>query len=91
VALTDQVWRRVTEDEPALAHYLSDVMRVVTRPDFVTPGETAGHQRFWRRSLGPSRWLAVVVDQDAELVVTASAHETDPPGWPSGLTAGGGA
>ncbi|HYU16769.1 MAG TPA: hypothetical protein VEL05_11875 [Candidatus Acidoferrum sp.] len=93
VVLTDQAWRRITADHPGLADYLDDVMRAVTRPGFVTPDPGAGGHCFWRQSIGPSGWLAVVVDleHDPAIVVAATPQRTDPPGWPSGLSAGGSA
>jgi hypothetical protein len=89
VALTIEAWSHITEQHAPLADHLNDVMRAVARPDFVTPDPEPGRQRYWRHSLGPSRWLAVVVDfgPDPALVVAAFPDATDPPGWPSGLTA----
>ncbi len=89
VALTDDAWRRITDDHPPLEDHLNDVMRAVARPGFVTPDPDTGRQRFWRHSLGPGRWLVVVVDLEPEpaTVVRAFPDRTDPPGWPSGLTA----
>jgi hypothetical protein len=55
----------------------------VREPDHSAPDPRAGRIRYWRRNLGPSRWLLVVVDFRVEpgRIVTAYGNRKDPPGW----------
>jgi len=65
------------------------MMASVSTPDHRDADPTfATRERFYfyRFGLGPSRWLAVVVDYSTSpaRVVTAFGHRFDPPGWVHG-------
>jgi hypothetical protein len=43
------------------------VVETVEHPDHIEPDELPGRTRFYRRSVGPSRWLLVVVSYERSL------------------------
>lgn len=85
--------RRVVLDGPGWAHVLAEhgemepygeaVIATVRTPQHRRPDPRPARERYWRRGLGPSRWLLVVIDfsGDPARVVTAYANRKDPPGW----------
>lgn len=68
-----------------LAPYLEPVMSAVAAPDHREPDERPGRERFYKRDVGPSRWLMAVVDFESEpaRIVTALGygHGRSPEGW----------
>src|ERR1019366_4546932 len=55
------IWRgKISRDHPELADHLADVISAVANPDHVEPDALPGRTRFYRRGVGPSRWLLVV-------------------------------
>jgi hypothetical protein len=88
VLLEHDRWDEIVRRYPELGPLQDDVMRAVARPDFVTADPEADRQHYWRQSVGPSRWLRVVVDVRAGLaqVISASPEAADPPDWPGGLS-----
>jgi hypothetical protein len=57
------------------------ILTAVSAPDDRGPDPRSGRERFYRRDVGPSRWLFVVIDFNAvpARVVTAYGHRKDPP------------
>jgi hypothetical protein len=70
----------VIEEHPQMLPLMDEVLRVVRWPDVITPDPKAGRWRYWRSTVGPSRWLFVVVmwDTDEPNVVTAYPKRKDP-------------
>ncbi len=53
------------------------------RPDHVEPDALPARTRYYRRGLGPSRWLMAVVsyEQQPARIITALANRKDPKRW----------
>jgi hypothetical protein len=70
---------------PELAPHLDAVMSTVASPDHREPDTQELRERFFKQSVGPSRWLMVVVsfEQEPARVVTALGygHGRSPRGW----------
>ena len=94
IETTDPDGRRVLLDAHGLGHVLRNhgelagyeraIMDTVRTPDHRDADPTfATRERFYRRGLGPSRWLAVVVDYgtDPAVVITSFGRRADPPSW----------
>lgn len=83
VVLDIAAWRHIIEEHQELARDREAVFATVAAPDHRGPDPRPGRERYWRRGLGPSRWLMVVVDFDSvpARVVTAYGNRKDPPGW----------
>lgn len=83
VVLTRDGWDHVLASHPELAGQLDLVLRAIAEPDHRAPDARAGRERYFLRSVGPSRWLRVVVDysESEAFVVTAFPERRDPPGW----------
>lgn len=63
---------------------LTDVMQTVATPDHVEDDPVREQRtRYFRRHVGPSRWLLVVVsyEQVPARVISAFAHRRDPSSW----------
>jgi hypothetical protein len=88
VVLTAERWRHITTEHPQVTALRAEIVRTVARPDFVTPDPIASRTCYWRRAVGPSIWLRVIVDFDKEpaRIVTAFPNRRNPPEWPSVLT-----
>jgi hypothetical protein len=56
------------------------VLGTVTKPDHAEPDPRARRRRYYRRRVGPSRWLLVVVsfEQQPGRIITAVATRKDP-------------
>ena len=83
VVLLEQIWAgKITRDHPELSHHLEDVLGTV-RPDHAEPDPREDRRRYYRRRVGPSRWLLVVVsfEQQPGRIVTALATRRDPKRW----------
>lgn len=85
VVLDEEGWAHILHEHPELAPYREEIMLTVSSPDQRCPDPRPGRERCYRRNLGPSRWLFVVVqcDETPARVVTAYANRKDPPGPPS--------
>jgi hypothetical protein len=72
-----------TKDHPELRAPLEHVLETVTKPDHAEPDPRARRRRYYRRRVGPSRWLLVVVsfEQQPGRIITAVATRKDPKGW----------
>ena len=83
VVLDENGWEHIVHEHAEMASYQAGVMAAVARPDHRDVDQRPGRERFWRRGVGPSRWLFVVVDfgDSPARVVRAFGRRDDPPGW----------
>jgi hypothetical protein len=84
VVLPARIWEaKIVVDHPELRGLLEQVLEVVVRPDHVEPDPQADRRRYYRRSVGPSAWLMVVVtyEQEPARIITALALRKDPKRW----------
>lgn len=82
--LLARIWdQKIARDHPELRNHLADVLRTVEAPDHVEPDARTDRLRYYRRRVGPSRWLLVVVsfEQQPGRIITALAIRKDPTGW----------
>jgi len=81
VVLLERIWAgKIAADHPELAGYQEEVLATVSGPDHVEPDARPDRRRYYRRRVGPSRWLLVVVsyEQEPGRIVTALATRKDP-------------
>ena len=66
-------WRHVRDRHPELAQDRDGVLAAVAAPDAVVAGRVSGEWWFYRRGVGPSRYVKVVVHYvgDEGRIVTA--------------------
>jgi hypothetical protein len=84
VVLLARIWEdKITKDHPELRAHLEHVLATVTQPDHAEPDPRARRRRYYRRGVGPSRWLLVVVsfEQQPGRIITAVATRKDPKRW----------
>ena|SRR5947209_7077098 len=84
VVLLARIWEnKIARDHPELLDQLDAVMDSVAKPDHVEPDTLPARARFYRRDVGPSRWLMVVVsyEQQPARIITALANRKDPKRW----------
>jgi hypothetical protein len=84
VVLLARIWQeKITRDHPELVDQMDAVIQTVERPDHVEPDGLPARTRFYRRSVGPSRWLMAVVsyEQQPARIITALANRKDPKRW----------
>jgi hypothetical protein len=84
VVLLARIWEeKIARDHPELVDHLDAVMETVAKPDHVEPDAIPARTRFYRRGVGPSRWLMVVVsyEQQPARIITALANRKDPKRW----------
>ena len=76
-------WRHIVDEHQELAPHREAVLATVAAPDHRAPDPRPERERYWRRGVGPSRWLMVVVNYGSmpARVVTAYGNRRDPPGW----------
>jgi hypothetical protein len=70
------IWEdKITKDHPEPRAHLEQVLATVTEPDHAEPDPRATRRRYYRRRVGPSRWLLVVVsfEQQPGRSITAVA------------------
>lgn len=83
VVLHAHTWHdKILRRHPELAAAHADVLRTVAHPDHAEIDPVfAERTRYFRRAVGPSRWLLVVVsyEQEPARIVTAFALRKDPP------------
>jgi len=83
--------RQIIKDHPELRAHLEHVLGTVTNPDHAEPDPRARRRRHYRRRVGPSRWLLVVLsfEQQPGRIITAVTTLKDPKGWkPVNVTIG---
>jgi len=75
--------RPLTRNHPEMAAHLDAVLATVHRPDHVAEDARDDRLRYYRRHLGPSRWLLAVVsyEQQPARLITALATRKDSPSW----------
>jgi precorrin-6A/cobalt-precorrin-6A reductase len=84
VVLLARIWEdKIVRDHPELRDQLQKVLETVSAPDHVEPDPRAGRRRYYRRRVGPSNWLLVVVsfEQAPGRIITALATRKDPKRW----------
>jgi hypothetical protein len=84
VVLLARIWGdKILRDHPELEGALELVVGTVETPDHAEPDPNAARHRYYRRQVGPSRWLLVVVsyEQEPGRVITALATRKDPRQW----------
>jgi hypothetical protein len=83
VVLDDRGWTHVVDEHGEMAAHRDAVIATVAAPHHRLRDPRPSRERFWRRGLGPSRWLLVVVDFSGQpaRVVTAYGNRKDPAGW----------
>lgn len=84
VVLLARIWEgKITGDHPELRGQLEHVLGTVGTPDHVEPDPHGDRRRYYRRSVGPSSWLLVVVsfEQEPGRIITALAIRKDPKQW----------
>jgi hypothetical protein len=84
VVLLARIWEdKITKAHPELRAYLEHVLATVTQPDHAEPDPRARRRRYYRRRVGPSRWLLLVVsfEQQPGRIITAVATRKDPKRW----------
>jgi hypothetical protein len=83
VELTAERWAHILEEHEEMAMHRDAVLATVTAPQHRGRDPRPRRERYWRRGLGPSRWLLAVIDfgTDPARIVTAYGNRKDPPGW----------
>ena len=84
VVLLERIWNgKVLRDHPEMHAHLEAVIATVHEPEHVAADPRDDRLRYYRRHVGPSRWLLVVVsyEQEPARVITALATRKDPPSW----------
>lgn len=84
MVLPTRIWEdKIVRDHPELAEDLDAVISTVAAPDRIEPDPIANRMRMYRRNVGPSRWLLVVVsfEQVPGRIITALANRKDPKQW----------
>jgi len=84
VVLLARIWEdKIARDHPELVDHLEAVIETVAKPDHIEADVLPDRRRFYRRNVGPSRWLMVVVsyEQQQARVTTALANRGDPKRW----------
>jgi hypothetical protein len=84
VVLLDRIWQnKILRDHPEMAGHLDAVVATLQAPEHVEPDSSARRERLYRRGVGPSRWLLVVVsfEQTPGRVITAIGNRKDPKQW----------
>jgi|SRR5579875_79619 len=84
VVLLARIWEeKVARAHPELADHLEAVIETVAEPDHIEADALPDRTRFYRRGVGPSRWLMAVVsyEQQPARIITALATRKDPKQW----------
>lgn len=84
VVLLVRIWEsKIVPARPELATLRDDVVATVAAPDQLAGDPRDDRLRYYRRHVGPSRWLVVVVsyEQVPARIITAFASRKDPPTW----------
>ena len=84
VVLLVGTWQeKIIRDHPELGDQLGQVLATVSTPDHVEPDPRPLRRRYYRRRVGSSRWLLVVVsfEQEPGRIISALATRKDPKRW----------
>jgi hypothetical protein len=84
VVLLGRIWEgKIARDHPEVSPHREEVLAAVEAPDHVEPDPRPDRRRYYRREVGPSSWLMVVVsfDQEPGRIITALALRKDPKRW----------
>ncbi len=84
VVLLAPIWEeKIARDHPELRDELDEILETVSAPDHTEPDPLPNRRRYYRRGVGPSRWLMVVVrlEQEPGRIITALALRKDPQQW----------
>jgi len=83
VVLDVDGWEHILEEHGEMAAHQAAVITTVSAPHHRRQDPRPGRERYWRRGLGPSRWLLAVIDfsTDPARIVTAYGNRRNPPGW----------
>jgi hypothetical protein len=84
IVLLARIWEdKITKDHPGLRGHLEHVLATEAKPDHAEPDPRARRRRYYRRRVGPSRWLLVVVsfEQQPGRIITPVATRKDPKRW----------
>ncbi len=84
VVLLARIWEdKIVVDHPELRDLVEEVLETVSAPDHVERDPKTDRRRYYRRSVGPSAWLMVVVsfEQEPGRVITVLALRKDPKRW----------
>jgi len=84
VVLLARIWDgKIARDHPELHGQLEQVLDTVGAPDHVELDPQPDRRRYYRRKVGPSKWLLVVVsfEQKPGRIITAVALRKDPKRW----------
>lgn len=83
VTLDSDGWDHIIAEHPELAGSQAAILAAIVQPDHRRPDPRPGRVRLYRRGVGPSRWLLVVVDygETPPRVVTAFGTRRTPQGW----------
>jgi hypothetical protein len=82
IVLTPSAWEHICRRHPELAAFREDILLAVSAPEATTRDlRYAARWRLYRSGVGPSRWLAVVVDftEDPARIVTAHGFRKEHP------------
>ena len=80
VALDWPGWNHIQQEHPELDVPPEAVLSTVQEPDERIAGRRRGEEWFYRRGIGPSAWIKVVVhcEGDRGLIVTAFPRRSFP-------------
>jgi hypothetical protein len=78
--MTAKTWGHIVGDKEDMADHEEAVLRIIDSPDFREDDPRPGRERFFRRGVGPERWMRVVVEfaGEKDRVVTAFGQTNDP-------------
>ncbi len=84
VVLLARIWEeKIARDHPELVDHLDCRDRDGREARSRRAGRASARTRFYRRDVGPSRWLMAVVsyEQQPARIITALANRKDPKRW----------
>jgi hypothetical protein len=84
VILLARIWHdKILRGHNELTGHFDGVLAAVGDPDRSIPDPQPRRWRYYRRRVGPSRWVRVVVsyEQTPARIITAIPQRKDPPGW----------
>lgn len=78
--LPASAWAHIAHRHADVSPFEEEVLATVEWPDAITPDGKLGRWRYWRRGVGPSQWLFVVVGWSTvpAQIITAIGKDKDP-------------